>query len=48
MRYSPLHAKVDLGSSNGREVRAFGQPQTPRGVITNWRELLDRRGDVEE
>ena len=48
MRCSPLHAKVYVGSNNGREVRAFEQSESLREDIANGRELLDRRGIVQE
>jgi len=34
--------------NNGREVRAFEQSETLREDIANGRELLDRRGIVQE
>jgi hypothetical protein len=48
MRCSPLHANDYVGSNNGREVRAFEQSETLREDIANGRELLDRRGIVQE
>lgn len=48
MRCSPLHAKVYVGSNNGRDVRAFEQSETLREDIANGRELLERRGIVQE
>ena len=36
------------GMNNGREVRAFEQSETLREDIANRRELLERRGIVQE